>query len=88
MSPSEAVSQLTEAMILMMLISLPPILIATTFGVIVSVLQALTQVQEQTLPFAVKLIVIMVTIAIMSNMFGSELLAFTVRLFSDFPKYV
>ena len=88
MSPNEAVAQLTESMILMMALSLPPILIATAVGVLISVLQALTQVQEQTLPFALKLIAILITIAVMANMIGSELLAFTVKIFSDFPKYV
>ncbi len=88
MSPNDAAGQLTEAMMLVMILSLPPILIATAVGVIVSVLQALTQVQEQTLPFAVKLIAVMVTIAAMASMLGGELLAFAVRLFSDFPKFV
>lgn len=88
MSPNEAVGQLTEAMILVMLLSLPPILIATLVGVIVSVLQALTQVQEQTLPFAVKLIAVMITIAAMAGLLSSELLAFAVKLFDDFPKFI
>jgi type III secretion protein S len=88
MSPNEAISQLTEAMIIVMLLSLPPILIATVVGLAVSLLQALTQVQEQTLPFAVKLIAVAVTIAAMSGLLGSEMLAFTVKLLDNFPKYV
>jgi type III secretion protein S len=87
-TPNEAISQLTEAMIIVMLLSMPPILIATVVGLVVSVLQALTQVQEQTLPFAVKLIAVTLTIAAMSGLLGSEMLAFTVKIFNNFPKYV
>ena len=37
------------AMLLVLLLSMPPIIVATVVGVLVSLLQALTQIQEQTL---------------------------------------
>jgi type III secretion protein S len=82
---NEAVSQLTQALVLVTIVSLPPILVASVVGVVVSLVQALTQVQEQTLSFAVKLIAVMVTIAATAGVLGSEILSFTVKLFSNFP---
>jgi type III secretion protein S len=85
MSPNEAVSQLKDAMILVMVLSLPPIGVAAVVGLFVSLIQALTQVQEQTLSFAIKLITVMITIAAMAGLLGSEILAFTLKLFNNFP---
>ena len=48
MSPDIALQQLTESMLLVLVLSLPPILVASVVGIAISLLQALTQVQEQT----------------------------------------
>lgn len=86
MSPSTALNALSECMMLVMILSLPPIVVASVVGIIVSLLQALTQIQEQTLSFAIKLIAVAATIAAMSGILGSELLNYTLRLFNDFPR--
>ncbi|WP_163850659.1 type III secretion system export apparatus subunit SctS [Pseudooceanicola aestuarii] len=88
MSPEDAMFQITEAMMLVMILSLPPIIVASVVGIVVSLLQALTQVQEQTLSFAVKLIAVAVTIAAMAGILGSEMLNFTMKLFDTFPSIV
>lgn len=85
MTPNVAMNALTEAMILVMMLSLPPIAAASLVGVIVSVLQALTQVQEQTLPFAVKLIAVAIIMTIMAGFLGSQMMAFTLKMFNNFP---
>jgi type III secretion protein S len=86
MTPETALQQLTESMILVMLLSMPPIIVASVVGIGVSLIQALTQIQEQTISFAIKLVAVAVTIAAMAGMFGSEMLKFTLKLFNDFPK--
>jgi type III secretion protein S len=88
MNPEDAVHYLSESMVLVMLLSLPPIVVASVVGVVVSLLQALTQVQEQTLPFAIKLIAVAVTIAAMAGILGSEMLNYTEQIFSGFPAMV
>jgi type III secretion protein S len=85
MSPDVALQQITESMVLVMVLSLPPILVASVVGIAVSLLQALTQVQEQTISFAIKLIAVAVTIAAMAGLLGSELMNFAIKLFDDFP---
>lgn len=88
MSPEDAMFQLTEAMMLVMIMSMPPIIVASLVGIVVSLLQALTQVQEQTLSFGIKLIAVAITITVMAGMIGSEMLNFTVKLFDEFPRIV
>ncbi len=85
MSPDIALQQLTESMLLVLVLSLPPILVASVVGIAISLLQALTQVQEQTVSFAIKLIAVAATIALMAGMLGSEMVNFTNKLFTDFP---
>lgn len=86
MSPGEAVNQITTAMILVMVLSMPPIIVASVVGILVSLIQALTQIQEQTLSFAIKLIAVAVTIAAMSSILGGEMLTYTLKLFNEFPR--
>jgi type III secretion HrpO family protein len=57
------ISHTTQALVLTLLLSLPPIIVATVVGVLVSLLQALTQVQDQTLGFAIKLIAVTVVLS-------------------------
>ncbi len=88
MSADDAIYQITEAMVLVLLLSMPPIIVASVVGIVVSLLQALTQVQEQTLPFALKLIAVAITLAAMASLLGGELLTYTTGLFTEFPRIV
>ena len=63
----------------------PPLLAATLCGLIVSVLQAVTQIQDQTLPYVVKLLAVSVTLAAVGRWFGSELMQLTSLAFTMIP---
>lgn len=73
------------AVVLVLLLSMPPILVATFVGVLVSLIQALTQIQEQTLGFAVKLIAVVVTLVATAPWLGAQIVQYTLRLFDQFP---
>ncbi|WP_068310278.1 type III secretion system export apparatus subunit SctS [Polycladidibacter hongkongensis] len=88
MSPEDAVYRISEAMILVMMLSLPPIIVASLVGLLVSLLQALTQMQEQTIQFGIKLIAVTVTLSMMSSFLGAEAFNFTQTLFDEFPNMV
>lgn len=85
MTPDVALQQITQAMLLVMILSMPPIIVASVVGIAVSLIQALTQIQEQTVSFAIKLIAVAITIAAMAGLLGSEMVNFTTKLFDDFP---
>ena len=77
-----------KCLILILQLSLVPIIVATVIGLIVSLLQALTQIQEQTLGFAVKLIAISITIMLSASWMGAELLRYTQDIFLKFASIV
>lgn len=51
-----------QTMSLVLSVSMPVVIAAAVIGVLVSLIQALTQVQEQTMPFAFKLIAVVVAL--------------------------
>lgn len=88
MSAEDAVFRISETMVLVMMLSLPPIIVASLVGLAVSLIQALTQMQEQTIQFGVKLIAVALTLSLMASFLGAETLGFTQALFDDFPSLV
>ena len=72
-----AMEYASECLYLVLMISLPPILIASVIGILLSLIQAVTQLQEQTLVFGVKLI------AVVGWMSG-EILRFASEIFDSF----
>ena len=73
MTSTDLVTHLVKAFYLVLWLSLPVIVVAAVVGTVLSVLQALTQIQEQTLAFAVKLIAVWVTLLLMARWMGGEL---------------
>jgi type III secretion protein S len=65
---------------------MPTILVAAIVGTLFSLLQALTQIQEQTLSFAVKLIAVGVTLYLTAGWVGGELMNYTLTVFSSFHR--
>jgi type III secretion protein S len=88
MTPSEALYRISEAMMLVMTLSFIPIVVASVVGILVSLIQAMTQIQEQTLSFGIKLIAVGITLAALASNFGSEMLMFTLNIFNEFPSLV
>jgi type III secretion protein S len=84
----DVTAHLVQALLLILWLSLPPIMVASIVGVLFSLLQALTQIQEQTLSFAVKLIAVGLTIFLTARWMGGEIFNYTVSLFSTFPLLV
>lgn len=77
-----------KALMLVLMLSMPPIILATLTGLLVSLLQALTQIQEQTLGFAVKLIMVIMTLVLASSWMSAELLNYADYIFKIFPALV
>ncbi len=75
-----------QAMILVLILSLPPILVASVVGILVAMVQAVTQIQEQTLSFAVKLVAVIITLILTAGWAGGEIYNFTMELFNTFAE--
>ncbi len=74
-----------EGLYLSLLVSAPPLFTSLLVGLIVSVLQATTQIQEQTLTFVPKLGAVMASLAIAAPWIGAQLVRFTQMVFEGFP---
>lgn len=78
----------SEALILIIRMSLPVLLTSMIIGLIVSIFQTVTSIQEQTLTFVPKVIGVFVMIMILGNWMLTELSGYITNLWSDFSKYV
>ena len=84
MSHAQILDYAKMCLIIVLRLSLIPIVVATVIGILVSLLQALTQLQEQTLGFAVTLIALSLTLLACASWLGSSLLLYTQDIFSHF----
>ncbi|MCD5974979.1 EscS/YscS/HrcS family type III secretion system export apparatus protein [Pseudomonas moraviensis] len=73
----EALNLFKQGMILVVLLTAPPLIVAVAVGVLTSLVQALMQVQDQTLPFGLKLLAVGVTLAMTGRWIGVELIQLT-----------
>lgn len=76
-----------EALLLILIISGPPIVFASIIGLFVAIFQAATQIQEQTLAFAVKLVAVMATVILMGGWLGGLIFQFANQIFTNFYKW-
>lgn len=86
METAGLINHLTQALFLTLWLSLPPIIVTSVVGTLFSLFQALTQVQEQTLSFAIKLVAVMITLALTASWVGVEIFNFTVAVFDAMPQ--
>ena len=74
-----------QALILVLVVSGPPIILSLVIGFAVSVFQAATQIQEQTLSFAPKVVVVFGVLGLSGAWIGAQLMRFTFHIFDRFP---
>ena len=88
MGPDQTVEIMRRVLIEAMLLSTPLLVTACAVSVLVSLLQTLTSVQEQTLTAVPRLAVVFVVTLLVLPWMVHRLVSFTVRLFTDFHKYL
>lgn len=85
----EAITDMTrQALYVVLKTSLPVLLVSLIIGLIVSIFQTVTSIQEQTLTFVPKIIGIFVALMLLGNWMMTNMVEFTVELWSDFSKYI
>ena len=81
---SDVMQLVQQALWLVLVLAAPPVLAAALSGLFVALIQAATQLQEQTLQFAVKFIAVTITVFVTAALAGSMLFRYTDRIFNDF----
>lgn len=74
-----------HGLLLILILSAPPVLISMVLGTIVAIFQAATQIQEQTLSFVVKLVSVTLALMIMGTWLGAQIMQFASNIFVNFP---
>jgi flagellar biosynthesis protein FliQ len=88
MSPEFFVDLVTRMLHTAILLAAPPLLVGLVVGVAVSIFQAITQMQEQTLVLVPKLLAVALVLLLCLPWMLQVLLTFTTTLFTHFPDYV
>jgi flagellar biosynthetic protein FliQ len=86
MDQNTAVNLATQAMTLAMEVGGPLLLVGLTVGLVVSLFQAVTQIQEQTLSFIPKIIGVALVIVVLGPWMLSQLVSYTQTLYMSIPQ--
>ncbi len=79
---------MSDAMYTVVITALPPLLISMVIGLLVSIFQTVTSIQEQTLTFVPKLLAIFLTLMVGGNWMLNNMITFMKALWSDFSVYI
>lgn len=84
---TQVVSLAYQGLLLILILSAPPIIVSMIFGVVVAIFQAATQIQEQTLSFTIKLVAVTLTLMITGAWLGEQIMSLAVNVFTHFPQW-
>ncbi len=88
MTPEFVVELAQKAIKVTLIVSLPILSIGLVVGVIISLLQAATQIQEMTLTFVPKILSIFIGLLLLLPWIMHQLTGFTFEILNNFPNYV
>ena len=87
MSSEFVISMAEKAVYVTLMISGPLLAIALIVGLLVSIFQATTQIQEQTLAFIPKIVAVLLALIFFGPWMLSTILSFTTELFSKLNRF-
>ena len=82
MQLSEATELVRHTLLIALIVSAPMLLIGLVVGIFVSLLQAVTQIQEQTLTFIPKIVAMVAAAIILMPWIGHRLLEYSAAMFA------
>jgi len=85
MGPDSVIQVGSEAVKIVLLISLPMLGVALVVGIAISLFQAVTQIQEMTLTFVPKIIAVFAAMILAAPWMTEKMISFTQHLFSIIP---
>lgn len=88
MGIEEVTAVSSEALYLVIKVAAPVLLVSLVVGLIISIFQTVTSIQEQTLTFVPKIIAVFFALIVLGHWMLNEMTQFMIRLWSDFPLYI
>jgi len=88
MRVDEVTAIASTALYLVIKVSAPVLLISLVVGLLISIFQTVTSIQEQTLTFVPKIVAVFLSLILLGNWMLTEMSGFMTQLWSDFSRYV
>lgn len=88
MTVDTAVEIMRNGLFLVLKIAAPPLIVSLVIGLIVSIFQTVTSIQEQTLTFVPKVVGIFLTLMFVGNWMLNEMATFAQDLWQNFAVYI
>ncbi len=88
MTPEAASEMIHGGLYLILKCALPVLLVSMCIGLVISIFQTVTSIQEQTLTFVPKVLGIFLTLMLLGNWIMNNIVGFTTDLWSTFVYYV
>lgn len=77
-----------DALYLIIEVSLPILLVSLIVGLVISIFQTVTSIQEQTLTFVPKIVCVFLALMLFGNWMMTSLVEYTTELWSSFSLYI
>jgi len=88
MNPEMVVQHGVEALKMVLWLSMPMLIVALVVGVMISLFQAVTQIQEQTLTFVPKIIAVFLVMVFFASWMIEKMVTYTQHVFASIPTLI
>ena len=88
MTPEFVVNFAQEAINVTIFVSMPMLLLGLIVGLAISIFQAVTQIQEMTLTFVPKILIVLVSLLFFASWMLEQLMQFTMTTINQIPYYI
>jgi len=88
MNADMVVVQGVEALKMVLWLSMPMLIVALVVGVVISLFQAVTQIQEQTLTFVPKIIAVFLALVLFASWMIEKMVTYTEHVFASIPMLI
>lgn len=88
MTIDEIMAIASQALFMVIKVSAPLLLVSLTVGLIISIFQTVTSIQEQTLTFVPKIVCVFMAMILLGNWMLTQLTNYITDLWSDFIVYI
>ncbi|MBR1691274.1 MAG: flagellar biosynthesis protein FliQ [Lachnospiraceae bacterium] len=88
MTVNDVVAIANNALWTIIKLAAPPLLVSLVVGLVVSIFQTITSIQEQTLTFVPKILAVFMTLMLLGHWILGSLAEYMTQLWSDFSVFV
>ncbi|TGB00294.1 flagellar biosynthesis protein FliQ [Sporolactobacillus shoreae] len=88
MSAETVLSIADQSVMIVLMVGGPLLIVSLVVGLLVSIFQAATQIQEQTLAFIPKIVAVLFGLIFFGPWMLSRMLAFTQNIFANLPNFI